>query len=63
MANDLWDVSRRGTAELHIDWGEYWVPLKLPIDLDEAHRSDRMVMVNKPLPTWGETEGACSQAS
>ena len=30
------------------------VPLKLPIDPNEAHRSDRVVTVDKPLPTWEE---------
>ena len=33
MADDLWDVSRRGTAELHVDWGGYRAPLELLIDL------------------------------
>ena len=28
----------------------YRVPLELPIDLNEAHRSDRVFMVDKPLP-------------
>ena len=51
-ANDLWDVSRRGIAKLHIDWGGYRVLLKLPINPDEAHRSDRVVTVDMPLPMW-----------
>jgi hypothetical protein len=38
-ADDLWDVSRRGTAELYIDWGGYRVSLELPIDPDEAYCS------------------------
>jgi hypothetical protein len=54
MANDLWDVSRQGITELHVDWGGYWVSLELPIDPDEAHRFDHMVMVDMPLPTWGK---------
>ena len=56
MANDLWDISQQGTAELQVDWGGYRVPLELPIDPDEANRSDYMVMVDMPLPTWGETK-------
>ena len=56
MANDLWDVSRRGTAKIHIDWGGYRVALKLPIDLDEAHHSDRVVKVDEPLPAWGKNQ-------
>ena len=63
MANDLWDVSRRGIAKLHVDCGGYWVPLELPIDLNEAHRSNHVVMVDKPLPAWGEIECAYNQAS
>ena len=43
--------------------GVYRVPLELPIDLDEAHRSDSMITVDKPLPAWGETKSAYSQAS
>ena len=62
-ADDLWDVSQKGIGKLHIDWEGYWVPLGLPIDPDEAHRSDRVVTVDNPLPVWGKTEGACSQAS
>ena len=54
--DDLWDVSRRGTAELHVDWGGYRVPLELPIDPDEAHRSDHVVTVDMPLPAWGKTK-------
>jgi hypothetical protein len=53
-ADDLWDVSRRGIAELHIIWGGYQFPLELPIDPDEAHRSNHVVTVDKPLPVWGE---------
>ena len=56
MADDLWDVSRRGTAELHVDWEGYRVPLELPIDLNEAHRSDHVVTVDEPLPVWGENQ-------
>ena len=63
MANDLWDISQRGTAKLHIDWGGNQVPLELPIYLDEAHRSDYVVIVDKPLPVWGKTKCACNQAS
>ena len=63
MADDLWDVSQRGTAELHVDWGGHRVPLELPIDPDEAHRSDRVVTVDMPLPTWGETKLARNKAS
>ena len=55
-ANDLWDVSRRGTTKLHVDWGGYRVPLELTIDLDEAHRSDHVVTVDEPLPMWGENQ-------
>ena len=62
-ADDLWDVSRRGTVELHVDWGEYRVLLKLPINTDEAHRSDRVVMMDMPLPTWGETKPAFKKAA
>ena len=43
-------------AELHVDCGAYRVPLELPIDSDEAHRSDHMVTVDMSLPTWGETK-------
>ena len=62
-ANDLWDVSRRGTAELHINWEGYRVPLELPIDPDEVHCFDRVVTVDMPLPTWGETKLARNKAS
>ena len=31
-------------------------PLGLPIDPDEAHRSDCMVTVDMPLSMWGETK-------
>jgi hypothetical protein len=55
-ADDLWDVSRQGTNELHADWKVYRVPLELPINLDEADCSDRVVTVDMPLPTWGKTE-------
>ena len=55
MVDDLWDVSQQGTTELHVNWGGYRVPLKLPIDPDEAHHSDHMVIVDKPLPAWGKT--------
>jgi hypothetical protein len=30
--------------------------LELPIDPDEAHRSDCVVTVDMPLPAWGETK-------
>ena len=30
------------------------VPLELPIDPNETHRSDHVVMVDKPLPAWGK---------
>ena len=63
MADNLWDVSRCGTAELHVDWGGYRVPLKLPIDPDEAHRSDRMVTVDMPLPAWGKTKPTFNTAA
>ena len=63
MANDLWDISRRGTTELHVDWGGYRVPLELPIDPDEAHRSNHMVTVDMPLPMWGKTKHACNKAT
>jgi hypothetical protein len=55
-ADDLWDVSRRGTAELYIDWGGYRVSLELPIDPDEAYCSDRVVTVDMPLPVWGKSK-------
>jgi hypothetical protein len=55
-ADDLWDVSRRGTAEVHVDWGGYWDPFDLPIDPDEAPRSDHLITVDMPLSTWGETK-------
>jgi len=61
--DDLWDVSRRGIAKLHVDWGGYRVPLKLPIDPDEAHHSDCVATVDMPLPAWGETNPACSRAT
>jgi hypothetical protein len=48
--DDLWDISRRGIAKLHVDYGGYRILLELPIDPDEAHRSNRMVTVDKPLP-------------
>jgi len=56
MGNDLWDVSREGIAKLHVS-------LKLPIDPDEAHRSDRVVMVDMPLSAWGEIKHACNKAT
>jgi hypothetical protein len=62
-AYDLWDVSQCGTAELHINWGGYPVPLKLPIDPDEAHHSNHVVMVDMPFPTWGEIKPACNKAA
>ena len=61
--DELWDVTQRGTTELHVDWGGYWLPLELPIDTDEAHRSDRVVMMDMPLPTWGETKPAFKKAA
>jgi hypothetical protein len=63
MANNLWDVSRRGTAKHHVNWGENWVPLELPINLNEVHHSDHVVMLDKALLAWGETKCACNQAS
>ena len=62
-ADDLWDVSRQGIDELHVNWGGYRVPLELPINPDEVHHSDRMVTVDKPLPMWGETKLAYNMAS
>jgi hypothetical protein len=44
-----------GTSKLHVDWGGYRVPLGLPIDPDEARRSDHVVTVDMPLPTWSKT--------
>jgi hypothetical protein len=41
----------------------YQVPLILPIDPDEAHRSDHVVTVDMPIPTWGETKLACNKAT
>jgi hypothetical protein len=43
-----------GTAELHVDWGGYQVLLELPFDLTEAHRSNHVVTVDEPLPTWAK---------
>jgi hypothetical protein len=63
MTDYLWDISRWGTAKLDIDWGGYQVSLRLPINPDEAHRSDRMVMVDTPLLAWGETKPSCNRAS
>ena len=63
MTNDLWDVSRQGTAELHVDWGGYWVLLELPIDPDEAGRSDRVVTVDMPLHVWGENKPSYNRAT
>ena len=48
MANDLRDVSRRGIAELHVD---------------EAHRSNHVVKVDKALPAWGKNRPTCNKAS
>ena len=56
MVDDLWDISQQGIAELHIDWGGYRVLLELPIDPDEAHRSDHVVTVGMLLPTWSKTK-------
>ena len=53
-ANDLWDASRRGIAELHVDYGGYRVPLKLPIDPNEVCRSDHVVTVDKASPRVGQ---------
>ena len=39
---------------------QYRVPLELPLDLDEAHSSDRVVTVNMPLPMWGEIDPTCN---
>jgi hypothetical protein len=57
--DDLWDVS----AELHVDWGGYRISLELTINPDEAHCFDLMVMVDMPLPAWGETKLARNKAS
>jgi hypothetical protein len=38
-----------------MDWGGYRVLLELPIDPDEVHHFVRVVTVDMPLPTWGET--------
>ena len=37
--------------------------LGLPVDPDEAHRSDHVVTVDMPLPMWGETKPAYNKAS
>ena len=37
--------------------------LELPIDPNEAHRSDRMVTVDMPLPTWDEIKPTCNKAA
>ena len=52
-----------GIAELHVDWGGYRVSLRLPIDTDEAHRSDHVVTVDMPLPAWGETKPVYNKAT
>jgi hypothetical protein len=54
--DDLRDVSRQGIVELHVNWGGYRVSLEFPIDPDKAHYSDHVVMVDMPLPTWGENQ-------
>ena len=56
MVDDLWDISQRDIAKLHVDWGGYRVPLELPIDPDEVHRPDHVVPADMPLPAWGETK-------
>jgi hypothetical protein len=38
-------------------------PLKLPIDPDEVHLSDRVVTMDMPLLTWGKTKPICNKAS
>ena len=53
----------RGTAELHVDWGGYRVSVGLTIDPDEAHRSNHVVTVDMPLPTWGETKLTFNKAT
>jgi hypothetical protein len=45
------------------DCGGYRVPLELPIDPDEAHRSDRVVTVDMPLAAWGKTKLVCNKAT
>jgi hypothetical protein len=52
-----------GTTELHIDYGGYRVWLGLLINLDKAHRFDRVVMVDKPLPSWGEIDPSYNKAA
>ena len=63
IANDLWtsldEVQQNSTSI----GGGYRVLLKLPINTDEAHRSDRVVIVDMPLPAWGETKLARNKAS
>jgi hypothetical protein len=53
----------RGIAELHVNWGGYQVPLRLPIDPDETHHFDHVVTVDMPLPAWGETKPAYNKAT
>jgi hypothetical protein len=43
--------------------GGYQVSLGLPIDPDEAHRSDHVVIVDMHLPAWGKTKLACNRAT
>jgi hypothetical protein len=37
--------------------------LELPIDPDEAHRSDHVVTMDMPLPTWGKNKLANNRAT
>jgi hypothetical protein len=39
------------------------VLLELPVDLNEAHCSDRVVTVDMPLPGWGETKLSYNRAT
>ena len=53
----------RGTTKLHVDWGGYQVLLGLPIDPNKVHRSDHVVIVDMPLPAWGETKLTCHKVT
>ena len=46
-----------------MDYGGHRVPLELPIDLNEVHHSDHMVIVDEPLPVLDETKLPCNKAS
>jgi hypothetical protein len=43
--------------------GGYRVPLRLPIDPNEALCSNRVVMADMPLPAWGEIKLAYNKAA